>query len=226
MSYKFVDNLRKFNRKERFYLIGMALGNEDFAISEEFTGVLQQTFQNKGIDFSDRRYVAMDYHLDWIYASLFLSLESPAVAKVVGGVPLYRRDEAGKCITATQQDIDLILAFGDESNPDLNHLIMLEAKGAMGWTNAPLSDKAGRLGAIFGHDGRKWKEIVVPHFAIVSPKKPSDRLRVNGFPEFMAPGGRLMWIEMPMPKGLQKVTRCDDTGRDNQQGSFWKIEYP
>ena len=222
MSYQFVDNLRKFNRKERFHLIGMALGNEDFAISDEFAAQLQKTFCSEGIDFADRQYVAMDYHLDWIYASLFLSSKSPAVVKVVGGAPLYERDKARKCITATQQDIDLILAFGDQSSSELTHLIMLEAKGATRWSNSQLSDKAGRLAAIFGRDGKKWADRVLPHFAIISPKRPS-KLRVCEFPEFMAPEERLLWIEMALPEGLQKVVRCDDTGRNNQYANLWRI---
>ena len=224
MTQKFVENLRKFNRKERFYLIGMALGNQDFAISKEFTSLLRNTFKGSGIDFHDRWFAAMDYHIDWIYASLLLSSEATATAKTVDGIPVYPRDKAGKCITATQQDIDFVLAFGDEADASLTHLIMLEAKGATGWTNSQLSEKAERLAAIFGHEGKRWKYIALPHFVIISPRKPSKRLNVNGFPEFMVPNGDLLWLEMPMPEGLQKITRCDDNTKETQHGNFWKVE--
>ena len=225
MSHKFIDNLNQFNRKERFYLVGMALGNTDFAISEQFTARLQAAFPDEGINFSHKRFAAMDYHLDWIYASLYLAAEAPAMAKVVSGLRLYPRDKKGKCITATVQDIDFVTAFGDLSNPNLTHFIMLEAKGASGWTNSQLKKKAGRLEAIFGHDGKRWQDIVVPHFAILSPRKPSDRLRVNGFPEFIAHSGQLVWLEMPMPNRLQKVTRCDENGRNSEYGTLWKVDY-
>ena len=65
MTQKFVENLRKFNRKERFYLTGMALGNQDFAISKEFTSLLHDTFKVSGIDFHDKRFAA-DVVKSWI----------------------------------------------------------------------------------------------------------------------------------------------------------------
>jgi hypothetical protein len=224
MKNDFVENLKKFNRKERFYLVGLALGNKKFTISQEFTDVLSDRFNNENIDFSDAQFVAMDYHLDWIYARLVLSSGKPPIAKFVQDICLFTRDEEQKCITATQQDVDLLLAFGDKLDPELIHLLMLEAKGATRWTNSQLADKADRLGAIFGHNGEKWKYIAKPHFAVMSPKPPSHRLTLDGFPEFMAPNGQLLWIKMPMPKDLQKVTRCDAVGTNDQHGDFWKVE--
>ena len=224
MSQTFVEILAKFNRKERYYLLGMALGNPTFAISQEFTNILQRAFPDRGIDFSEARFVAMDYHIDWIYASLCLCTKAPPIAILENGIHLYPRDNRLQCITATQQDIDLVIAFGDLSGPALTHFIMLEAKGATGWTNFQLQEKAKRLEVIFGSDGKEWKDIVAPYFAILSPKKPSDRLSTSGFPEFMKPNGQLTWLEMSMPSGLQKVTLCDENGRDCQDGPLWKVE--
>ncbi|MDD9301398.1 MAG: hypothetical protein HUK40_03250 [Desulfobacter sp.] len=195
MSYKFIDLLKKFNRKERFYLIGMALGKKDFSLSEKFILELQKAFPNNGIDFSNPLFSAMDYHIDWIYASLFLSSKSPNVKKYIGDIALYSRDIDKQLITGTQQDIDFISVFSDKTNPERSHLIMLEAKGATGWTNDQLQSKAQRLRAIFNNDGKKYHDIVQPHFAILSPKKPSKKLKTTEYPEFMTPNNQLVWIK-------------------------------
>ncbi|MHB1415078.1 MAG: hypothetical protein ACYC1C_07475 [Chloroflexota bacterium] len=61
--------LWSFNRKERFFLVGQALGNPSFTLSAQFRGRLGESF---GLQVPENAFVAMDYHLDWLYASLFL----------------------------------------------------------------------------------------------------------------------------------------------------------
>ena len=62
-----IEVLEQFNRKERFFLIGQALGNEDFPLSKSFRKALGEEI---GIDIPRGAFAAMDYHLDWIAASL------------------------------------------------------------------------------------------------------------------------------------------------------------
>ena len=59
----------------------------------------------------------MDYHLDWIAASLWAYENPESVGKAV-----YDEDEEA---TGTQQDIDLLIAFKAEVR---DHLVLLEAK--------------------------------------------------------------------------------------------------
>ena len=70
-----MEHLESFNRKERFFLVGNALGNPDFQLSTDFQTKLNTAF---GIPPPNSAFVAMDYHLDWLHASPFLALPAPA----------------------------------------------------------------------------------------------------------------------------------------------------
>jgi hypothetical protein len=128
----------------------------------------------------------MDYHLDWIYASLYLTARADDDAIHV--------NTSRKQISATQEDVDLLVAF---EVGGVFHLIMLEAKGATGWTNRQLAQKASRLRAIFGDSGTSWQSAV-PHFVIASPVE-SSRLLSADWPGWMTDKGRPVWLPMQMP---------------------------
>lgn len=121
-----IDNLRMFNRKERFFLIGMALGNPDFKLSEEFRRQIGEVLH---LDIPENVFTAMDYHLDWLYASLFLASHGDT-----GQV----YPNADRQIQATQEDIDLLIAYEDGN---VCHIVMLEAKGVTGFTRRQLRSK-------------------------------------------------------------------------------------
>ena len=65
-----MEHLESFNRKERFFLVGNALGNPDFQLSTDFQTKLNTAF---GIQPPNSAFVAMDYHLDWLHAGPFLA---------------------------------------------------------------------------------------------------------------------------------------------------------
>ena len=69
-----MEHLESFNRKERFFLVGNALGNPDFHLSTDFQTKLNTAF---GIQPPNSAFVAMDYHLDWLHAGPFLALPAP-----------------------------------------------------------------------------------------------------------------------------------------------------
>lgn len=207
VAQRFTNNLRLFNRKERFFLLGWALGNREFRLDPAFRGELSLALN---LDVSGDAFVAMDYHLDWIYASAFLSATDDAA-------PVHSNSEG--LITANQEDIDLVVAFDDG---DGGHLIMVEAKGVTGWTNRQATSKARRLKAIFGLRGDMWPDIR-PHFAIVSPKEPRG-LDCSGWPGWMKRGDGLpYWIKMEIRGGLLRVTRCHDTGKVSREGRYWRV---
>ena len=76
---RLIEWLESFNRKERFFLIGNALGNTDFSLSDEYRTKLGAVL---GIHPPKDAFVAMDYHLDWIHAGLFLSSSTNQLNKV------------------------------------------------------------------------------------------------------------------------------------------------
>ena len=206
MLKSLLDNLRAFNRKERFFLVGMALGNPRFTLCEEFRHQVNNTLH---IEIPEDTFAAMDYHLDWIYASLFLAFNDTS------GSVFWNADDL---ITATQEDIDFLIAYQDGEK---FHIVLLEAKGVMGFTNRQLQSKIQRLRDIFGNDGDKYSRVT-PHFAIISPKKPVG-IRTTNWPSWVLRDGEIPWIEMPIPSGLKRITRCDERGKASAKGKWWRI---
>ncbi|MFC1564457.1 hypothetical protein ACFL6G_05940 [candidate division KSB1 bacterium] len=228
----FIVNLKKFNRKERFYLIGYALGNKDFNISDCFKDKLEEALDNDDIDFNNELFVAMDYHLDWLYACLYLKEKS------IKEDDNYEIEESG--ITATQEDIDFIIMYSDKKDKSKVHMILIEAKGSTGWQGKQLISKANRFDTLFGNDGKKNNGII-PHFLLMSPNKSNQTRGKKGyeiivdvetmrFPDFMIKrkdsDNKTLFrhICLKFPEKLQKITRCDISGRKSKKGKYWKIE--
>ncbi|WP_349918403.1 hypothetical protein [Aeromonas veronii] len=70
MKNDLIENLKSFNRKERFYLVGQMLGNPEFRMDDK---QLDEISRLIGFKIPREYFAAMDYHLDWIYASLYLT---------------------------------------------------------------------------------------------------------------------------------------------------------
>lgn len=200
-----IQHLREFNRKERYFLVGLALGNQEFKLSDAFRYKLGNLLT---LDIPANAFAAMDYHLDWIYAGLFLAVNSHVSS------PYPRTGE----ITATLQDVDFLVAFEDDKGC---HLIMLEAKGVGGYTNKQMGSKARRLKAIFSSEEAR-KSKVKPYFAILSPRKPA-RLNTSKWPEWMHPCGELPWFKLDLLDNLKKVVRCDEDGKPDRDGRYWQV---
>ena len=203
-----IEILESFNRKERFFLIGDALGNKEFQLSEGFRLRLSEEV---GIEVPAVAFVAMDYHLDWISTSLFLFHTNSSEDSVW---------ENEGVIDANQEDADLLVAF---ANGGLYHVILLEVKGYTGWSNEQMRSKANRLRRIFGDDGGKYKEVM-PHYCLMSPRRP-QQLDVRAWPAWMSDGGRSPnWIPMNLPAKRRKPTRCDATQKASAIGGYFCIE--
>ncbi len=202
-----ITYLKRFNRKERFFLVGWALGNREFRLSSAFRRELSSSLD---LDVPAESFVAMDYHLDWIYASAFLAST---------GDPNTHHPNRDGLVTGIQEDMDLVVAF---SAGETAHLIMVEAKGVTGWTNKQATSKTRRLEAIFGQRGDKWPGIR-PYFVLASPKE-SQRLNCSRWPSWMKrEDGRPHWMRMEIPSGLRMVTRCSESGKVSQEGQYWKV---
>ena len=205
-----IEYLKSFNRKERFHLVGQLLGNSEFNLDPNLFRKILDLLE---LDTPTYYFSAMDYHLDWIYASLELAHSDVNGPK--------KRDNL--CISATQEDVDFLLAFVDDSGN--THIVMVEAKGDTSFTNKQLQSKANRLSAIFGASSEKWPNVI-PHFLICSPVQPS-LLETKNVPSFMLNESNdgFIWFRLYMPSNQRKVTRCNKEGKSSKDGEFWKIEF-
>ncbi|MFC1951641.1 hypothetical protein ACFLYI_01185 [Chloroflexota bacterium] len=201
-----ISNLKAFNRKERYFLVGAALGKHGFRLSDNFKGQVESTFD---IKVPEDNFVAMDYHLDWIYASLTLSK--------YGEERKYPNIE--NIIHASCEDIDLLIAY---ELKDTYHIIFLEAKGVTLFSNKQLQSKIKRLAEIFGKEGELWPGVVA-HFAIVSPKEP-QRIKHDNWPAWAKPGGKVKWMQLNIANGLKKVVRCNESDIPDKNGNYWMVK--
>lgn len=211
MSTPLIRQLQTLNRKERYWVVNAAT-QCGFEISDEFASHLK----NNGIPISQHIdksevFVAMDYHLDWIYASLFLSHQRPgSKGPFINDIGL---------IKGNQEDIDLIVAFPDADNRLITHLVMIEAKGETPWSSAQARSKGARLSAIFEPN---WPKVI-PHYRIWSPRP--TRLKSDSFPPWAKnENGQLHWLPLHMNVDLQKITRCTQDCEENRRGRFWMLE--
>jgi hypothetical protein len=207
---RFVDLLQMLNRKERFFLVGFALDNQQFALGVRFRELLQAEFH---VEVPEDAFVAMDYHFSWLYAAAVLSQ-----AEGLGPFPSGGGIERGN-----QEDIDLLVAFDDEA---ITRVLILEAKGVTGWNNRQLRSKLERLASIFGTESNPGRfPFLRPDFAILSPIRPIG-VDTTDWPGWMTDQpGRPHWIEMPAPGDLLKVTRCDSHGKTAANGGYWMAEH-
>ncbi|OGR14416.1 MAG: hypothetical protein A2341_04680 [Deltaproteobacteria bacterium RIFOXYB12_FULL_58_9] len=200
-----VELLASFNRKERFFLVGTALGNPRFCPSDAFRHQLVTLFD---LSIPKDAFVAMDYHLDWMHAALTLAFGASE-----DGVHVNDGN-----ITGNQEDVDLLFAF---DAGEMTHLLLLEAKAETGWTNKQMHSKARRFAGIFGEDGHRYP-LVTPHLALVSPRPP-QQIESERWPAWMTRAGKPLWLELPVPGGLRRVERCDATGHASAEGSYFRV---
>jgi len=249
---KLIANLKSFNRKERFHLVAYALNNRTFEINGKFKEKLMKLipdadFPKKDTDsYDDDFYFAsMDYHLDWIYASLCLVCSDTIdpfenktvnVKKKVKENGKYEEKNVDEyIIKGSIEDVDLIIAIGSKSSPKKVHLIMIEAKGDASWSMGQLNSKVQRLEAFFPEGPNEWEDFVVPHYILMSPENPFKSTRTD-FQNKMI--NQLHWfsinekgdpfIQLNMnnqipQKELKKVVRCNKKREKEKKGDYWYV---
>lgn len=202
-----IEILRRFNRKERFFLVGATLGNKDFSLGKEFKKTLEKKI---GVKINGDVFTAMDYHLDWIDVSLKLWNGNIKIGE--------NFQNLNRQINKNQEDIDLVIAFKSSGK---YHLVLVEAKGVTGWTNKQMDSKIRRFREFFGENGKKHKNLIV-HFILMSPKPPQ---RINeDWPNWMTTENKPNWMKLTIPDNFMKVTRCDNEGIVNQFGEFCVVK--
>ena len=201
-----LELLESFNRKERFFLVRQALGN--FQLSDEFRRELGDAIS---VAIPRDAFAAMDYHLEWLTAALY--------AHECGDLNRIFDNPQQQVIKGNQQDTDLLVAFQDDER---HHIVLVEAKGATGWTKKQMRSKADRLTQIFGSDGNRYSGVM-PHFCLASPCPPK-KLRASEWPRWMSKDdGSYYWLRLNFPEDRVMVTRCDVHGNQSAKGNYFEI---
>ncbi|MCR5867732.1 hypothetical protein [Aquincola sp. J276] len=202
-----VDALKRFNRKERYWLIRNALGPTSERLDEGFRARLAEAI---GKDIPATAWWAMDYHLDWLVGALTL------VAQGDRGFEAQSND-AG-LVNGNQEDMDLVVAFDDT-------LLMIEAKGESAWSNAQFQSKVARLEKLRAA-GLLPASIKI-FFVLTSPHEPKFLVPEEGaaWQAWLCnPAGRPMHVPLHMPDDFVKVTRWDaERQAASRTGTCWKI---
>ena len=202
-----IPNLEKLNRKERFFLVSTALGGGTFKLGLSFRDTLRRQFS---LEIPDDAFVAMDYHLNWIFAAAALAFAEPVHDSIY--------DNKSGTYDGTQEDIDLLVAFEDISG--LDHIIMLEAKGVGAYDNEQFAHKMERFRSIFGENGCRFAKVR-PHFGLISPHEPKQ-LRTDLCPSWLKLNGQIPWLPMQIPERLA-LFGCDYHGKRDKKREFWTL---
>ena len=222
MNENLVDALKKFNRKERHWLINNALGNP--GLSQAFIDELSTRLSAERVKIPPDAWWAMDYHIDWLVGALYTLKHGE---KSLNEVFSNTKTEP-PLIAGTQQDIDFIIAFD-------NTLILIEAKGEGSWSGKQLPTKLSRLNGLLGNEqdisgqsGLLNELNLKVFFSLMSPKNPRRKPK-DGCCWELKDGKHLNWIPLTMseqgePASFLKVIRCkDEGGTTGNEGTHFKI---
>ncbi len=212
MNGDLIELLNLFNRKERFFLVGQALGNKDFCMSKDFRERLRNAVGLREEIPSDA-FAAMDYHLDWVAAALARHAKE-------GNDCIFENTECGrkKLVMGNQEDVDLLVAF--RAKDETHRLIFVEAKGYTSWNSNQLKSKDKRLTLLFGCDGNRIKGVE-PYFCLMSPDEPDN----GELPKLSRkPDGSPYWLKMKLPPCRLGVTRWDSSkAGPSRDGKHFRI---
>ena len=210
-----VEALDRLNRKERFWLLSDAVGPEvlpdnvkrSIVLNPRFIDKLQnklRTGDHPTLTIPENAWWAFDYHLDWLFA-------------VLAFAPKYKLDldpqsNSGD-IKGTQEDCDLIVAFDST-------IILVEAKVGGSFNNDQLRSKMRRL-------KRLKSENLKIYFVLASPNPP-QKIDFAEWPDwaFKRKENKAYWINLTLPdesKNWLRPTRCDEEGKSNANGNFWRL---
>jgi hypothetical protein len=201
--------LRSLNRKERYLLLQWVLDRPGFPLGDAFRMKLEEACE---VDLSGEAVVAMDYHLDWLYAALRWARDD-----LVPGQELPRDDgdDPPRLITGSQEDVDLLVAIAGPKGTTT--LLLCEAKAYSPKDDAQLRHKVERLRAILGEDGQSFPGVV-PRFVLLGPKPPAAGI-TKGWPAWMTrTDSSPYFVPLPAPEGRYSIHRENAT-----DWSWWKI---
>ncbi len=251
---RFVEMLKRFNAKERNFLMRYALCPAGPpALSSRFIADLLAHLRKIGIAGLDGIrpvYFGMDYHLEWIHAALCISngMELNTSAQI--------EREAEVCVEGVAQtkkkaarieDVDLLLVLQRTDGSLL--MVLIEAKGASYFGTKQLRSKAARLKTLRASHGDEdgWLTSILllmsPAEFAPSAKTRSDVASVLARPELRfwpeGVGEALLWMplvgffdDLQHPSEALRVSTCYAKGvraenlsaREALPYTHWKAE--
>ena len=216
VPHTLIELLERFNRKERFFLVGDALGNDKFTLSVDFRRRLNEAIGLKQ-PIPECSFAAMDYHIDWVVGAL------ERYASDDGKVNFPNKVEGdARLVTGNQQDIDFLVAFEDDGGDC--HLIFLEAKAYTAWNSEQLLSKVKRLDLIF-RDNIERSDGVKPHLCLVSPSCPS-KIDTGDWPKWCLKrdSKEINWLKLKVAGKRLRVTRWSvSEKKPSQNGSSFRV---
>lgn len=242
-----VRNLTGLNAKEREHLIRWAYrGDMPGLLSDSLINALQQQSPPIIAASAECVFAGMDYHLDWLYAALYLSCRGLTVEQACAqgiGEALQREaadnDASLQPVTGTQEDTDLLAVFADGEKTEV---LCIEAKGVGSFGGTQLARKLVRLGNML----RSVKPLLPASFScrlvLAGPDRPyavrasddiaayvSRTLRdralaahLADLPGQLGKGCSFVTLDR-FPASLMKVTRFGDATSGPKAFTHWKI---
>jgi hypothetical protein len=215
--------LSKFNRKERFFVVADATGEESGELHEPSLH-LTEGFRSRlgdaiGTEVPAHAWAAVDYHLNWLHAALQWKAGAThpyqrgelASRFAVGGVEL---------VSGNQEDVDLIVSWTGVGG--VAQVVFVEAKAYGSWANSQMGHKIPRLTAIV-EQARSAGLDVEPRLVLSSPKRPV-KLRTDDWPAWaLTRDGGLRWMRLAAAGPRLGVERCDDSGLRSSTGGSWRF---
>jgi hypothetical protein len=197
--------LGSFNRKERNLLFRDVMGcsatppplSADFL--DRLNNAIQEARGTQGTLKPDAWW-STDFHFDWLFAAVLL---------LRGTVkPDQPFQEKGGVFTATQEDIDLVVANN-------TNLILVEAKAYGAHSNNQVAAKRLRFNKLVSMlEGTG----ITADLMLTSPRRPQKlRQQVREKP--------LAWLELKIDTSnpVYGVMRSDEAGNPAREGGFWTI---
>ena len=196
-----VRNLMLLNAKERFHLFMKLTDSKQLQLGEDFK---QAFYEKTKISIPKNAFVAIDYHLTWLYAALTIDVENDTSEQEIDF----------ELITRTQEDMDALIAFKKDGT---TYIILIEAKLYCSWGSRQLLSKLKRLDKIFD----TCKYPIQPILILMSPKE-SKALLKNISDELSSISrwlqqDQLHWLSLTANEPIKKVSTI------KQDSTKWKI---
>jgi len=204
-----IDCLRRFNRKERYWLLRNALGTENnnlyLPLGADFLHKVLNALKIPGFPAREEVWWAMDYHFDWLAGALKLYGRQG----IEGIKPELRTKfgETSPTISGSQEDIDFVISFE-------KYIILIEAKGVTPWSAKQFKSKEERID-LLKKLSRAYDCDVHFEFLLLSPNEPKKLTSQDNLPVHI----ELLFTE----RSFFKTTRCDEDGNENMEGGYWTI---
>lgn len=158
LATRIIERLHQFNRKERDHLMKFALCKDPAA--PRISDSLWKLISNGGTRPDPKRmFIGMDYHMNWLYATLATpgiaadqkkaagTGDGPLKNEWICDVPHEFADERGgpQPIQGNQEDVDLLIAWIKPKSERPLRLVLVEAKLDSSWGSAQFDKKRKRL---------------------------------------------------------------------------------